>query len=238
VGARRSVSGSRRRKGNRLLYIDATNYSELGDPLQFQIESGPVQNFPNRMKVAQADFNFVTGVGVATGRRPVRYASTVGNIVVDDGGITWSSEFARSWRAGDAERRSQFYRTGMTGKQGRRWRLTVSANVYVGFLGGTQSKELAVPQPDWHRDGWGGWRRYRARHCAQHIVPRAGGAANTTQTTIGNNDAGAELNNYKVSSNLWNGLMGGLNFLSGGSGGQSGASGLAKNATSLFSAFA
>jgi hypothetical protein len=31
------------RKGNRLLYIDATNYSEFGDPLQFQIESGPVR---------------------------------------------------------------------------------------------------------------------------------------------------------------------------------------------------
>jgi hypothetical protein len=30
----------------------------------------------------------------------------------------------------------------MTGKQGRRWRLKVSANVYVAFLGGTQSKEL------------------------------------------------------------------------------------------------
>lgn len=65
-----------------------------------------------------------------------------------------------------------------------------------------------------------------------------GGAANTTQTTIGNNNAGAELNNYKVGSNLWNGIMGGLNFAAGGAGGQGGASGLMKNATSLFSAFA
>jgi hypothetical protein len=65
-----------------------------------------------------------------------------------------------------------------------------------------------------------------------------GGAANNTQTTIGNNNAGADLNNYKVSANLWNGISGGLNFLSGGAGGQGGAGGLAKNATSLFSAFA
>lgn len=65
-----------------------------------------------------------------------------------------------------------------------------------------------------------------------------GGAANTTATTIGNNNAGAELNNYKVGANMWNGLMGGANFLAGGSGGQGGAGGLMKNATSLFSAFA
>lgn len=65
-----------------------------------------------------------------------------------------------------------------------------------------------------------------------------GTAANTTATTIGNNDAGAELNNYKVGANLWNGLMGGANFLAGGAGGQGGAGGLLKNAKSLFSAFA
>lgn len=64
-----------------------------------------------------------------------------------------------------------------------------------------------------------------------------GNAANTTQTTIGNNNAGADLNNYKVGANLWNGIMGGANFLAGGTGGQGGVNGLAKNATSLFSAF-
>ena len=35
-----------------------------------------------------------------------------------------------------------------------------------------------------------------------------GGAANTTQTTIGNNNAGAEMNNYKVGANQLNGLLG------------------------------
>lgn len=65
-----------------------------------------------------------------------------------------------------------------------------------------------------------------------------GGAANTTATTIGNNNAGAELNNYKVGANIWNGLMGAGNFLAGGAGGQGGIGGLATNAKSLFSAFA
>lgn len=64
-----------------------------------------------------------------------------------------------------------------------------------------------------------------------------GNAANATQTTIGNNNAGAELNNYKVGANLWNGIMGGANFLAGGSGGQGGAGGLMTNAKSLFASF-
>lgn len=60
-----------------------------------------------------------------------------------------------------------------------------------------------------------------------------GGAANTTATTIGNNDAGAELNNYKVGANLWNGIMGAGNWLSGG-----GPANAVKSTKSLFSAFA
>lgn len=64
-----------------------------------------------------------------------------------------------------------------------------------------------------------------------------GNAANATDTTIGNNNAGAELNNYKVGSNLWNAIGGGLNFLSGGVGGAGGLGGLTKNVGGLFSAF-
>jgi hypothetical protein len=59
-----------------------------------------------------------------------------------------------------------------------------------------------------------------------------GGAANTTATTIGNNNAGAELNNYKVGANIFNGIMGAGNWLSGG-----GPQNVANGAKSLFSAF-
>lgn len=126
----------------RLLYIDATNGSELGSPLQFTLESGPVQNFPNRMRVAQADFNFVTGVGVATGADPSDTDPEVGISWSNDGGITWKSEITRKLGRQATQQAITLFRTGMTGKQGRRWRLRVSANIYVGFMGGTQSKEL------------------------------------------------------------------------------------------------
>lgn len=65
-----------------------------------------------------------------------------------------------------------------------------------------------------------------------------GNAANANDTAQGASSAAATMNNYNVGANQWNGLMGGLNFLSGGAGGQGGMGGLAKNAGSLFSAFA
>jgi len=48
-----------------LLYVDDTNYTENGAPQLFRIESGPVDNFPNQIRVARADFDFVMGVGQA-----------------------------------------------------------------------------------------------------------------------------------------------------------------------------
>jgi hypothetical protein len=64
-------------------------------------------------------------------------------------------------------------------------------------------------------------RCYRARDRPQPVIPRAKAARRIRPTrAIGNNNAGAELNNYKVGANIWNGLMGGANFLAGGAGGQ------------------
>jgi hypothetical protein len=53
-----------------------------------------------------------------------------------------------------------------------------------------------------------------------------GNAANTTQTTIGNNNAAAEMNNYKVGANQLNGLLGLGSLAMGGLGGAGGLGGL------------
>lgn len=129
-------------EGGRLLYIDQTNFSEVGDPLVMQIDSGPVQNFPNRTKVARADFNFVTGVGIATGQDPIATAPKVGISWSNDGGITYGNEFARELGAQATPSRITVLRTGMTGPVGRRWRLKVSDPVYAAFEGGTQDMQL------------------------------------------------------------------------------------------------
>lgn len=129
-------------QAGQLLYVDPTNYQEVTNPLQFTIESGPVAEFPNRTRVGRADFNFVVGVGQATGVDPTQTTPSVGISWSDDGGISWSNELVRQLGPQATPQRITVLRTGMTGVQGRRWRLKVSDAVYVGFLGGTQSMEL------------------------------------------------------------------------------------------------
>jgi hypothetical protein len=129
-------------KGGRLLYVDQTNYTEFGDPLIMQLESGPVQHFPSRTRVARADFNFVTGVGIATGSDPIATNPKVGISWTQDLGLTWGAEFVRDLGRQYVDSRITMLRTGMTGPEGRRWRLRISDPVYGAFLGGTQDTDL------------------------------------------------------------------------------------------------
>ncbi len=45
-------------------FVDDTNFTEFGAPQLFRLESGPVVDFPNRLRIARADFDFDTGVGM------------------------------------------------------------------------------------------------------------------------------------------------------------------------------
>ncbi len=126
----------------RLLYVSDTAYDEYGSPLIFQMESGPVQNFPAKTKVARADFNFVTGVGSATGSDPTDTDPEVGITWSQNLGVTWGNEITRKLGRQTTPTDVLVLRTGRTGAQGRRWRLTVSANIKVSFMGGTQDWTL------------------------------------------------------------------------------------------------
>lgn len=48
-----------------LAFLDDTAITELGAPQLRRLESSPVADFPNRLRVARADFNFSTGAGQA-----------------------------------------------------------------------------------------------------------------------------------------------------------------------------
>lgn len=126
----------------RLLYVSDTAYDEYGSPLVFHIESGPVQGFPKRTKVARADFNFVTGVGNALGSDPTDTDPQVGITWTQDLGVTWGNEVIRPLGRQAVPSPVVVLRTGMTGNQGRRWRLKASANIKIEFLGGTQEMTL------------------------------------------------------------------------------------------------
>ncbi|WP_429041387.1 hypothetical protein [Bradyrhizobium elkanii] len=129
-------------QAGQLIYVDPNAYNEVGNPLGFQLESGPVLNFPNRTRVARADFNFVVGVGQAIGQDPIATDPSVGISWSDDGGINWSQEYVRKLGRQATPQRITMLRTGMTGVQGRRWRLKVSDPVYTAFLGATQDTQL------------------------------------------------------------------------------------------------
>jgi hypothetical protein len=129
-------------QAGQLIYVDPTNYAEVSDPLVFHLESGPVQHFPNRTKVARADFDFVTGVGIATGVDPTQTDPSVGISWSQDLGVTWGNELVRKLGRQATPTRVTMLRTGMTGVMGRRWRLISSDAVYLGFLGGTQDEKI------------------------------------------------------------------------------------------------
>jgi hypothetical protein len=131
-------------KGNRLLYVNASAYDELGEPLIMVLESGPVSKFPNRTKVSSADFNFMTGVGQATGPDPQGTDPTVGISWSNNGGFVWGSEMVRILGRQAEQQNIRVLRTGQTTGIGRRWRLRVSGPVYASFLGATQNTQLTL----------------------------------------------------------------------------------------------
>lgn len=120
--------------------ITRTARDELGSPLPVRIESGPVQKFPNRIQVARADFDFIVGVGIATGLDPIQTAPVVNISWSNDGGAHWSAPLIRPLgRQQDAQTRVTVLNTGLTGPVGRRWRLDVSDPVDVTFIAGDQA---------------------------------------------------------------------------------------------------
>jgi hypothetical protein len=130
-------------KSGNLVEISEFACDEIGDPLIFQLESGPLTAFPNRVAVAQATFDVTQGVGVATGSDPMQTDPTVFISYSDDGGETWSVPRARKLgRQGDGPQPIKLTRCGSAGIAGRRWRLVVSDAVDVEVFGGDQLAEV------------------------------------------------------------------------------------------------
>ena len=137
-----TVEGTFDELSGNILQITAESYKEVSDPLLYRVESGPVQQFPNRIQVARADFDFVTGVGLATGSDPNETDPSVAISWSDDGGVKWSVPLIRKLgRQANARQRVTVLNTGLSGPQGRRWRIDISDPVYVSLIGGEQSAD-------------------------------------------------------------------------------------------------
>lgn len=123
-----------------LAAVDPTNFTELGTPQLFRLESGPVENFPNRIRVGRIDVDLAAGAGQSAGTSSNAIDPQIMISWSDDGGVHWVAPISRN--LGEQARASQriwAVSLGRTGAQGRRWRLDVSDPVYVGILGATMN---------------------------------------------------------------------------------------------------
>lgn len=120
--------------------ITSTAKDEVGNPLRFRLESGPVPNFPYGTVVGRADFYFVTGVGEASGHDPDQTDPTV-EISWSDDGLLWSNPVQRKLgrQSETVALISLIAETGRAAWMGRRWRIDIADAVYAGFLYGIQS---------------------------------------------------------------------------------------------------
>lgn len=130
--------------GGDIHYLNSGDWTENGSPLIARIESGPVLKFPARTQVARADFDFVTGVGSASGSDPSETDPDVEISWSDDGGLNWSNPLIRKLGRQSTASRVTVLNTGLSTVQGRRWRLDIPTAPYVGLMGGTQSDQARV----------------------------------------------------------------------------------------------
>lgn len=120
-------------------------HTEAGSPLIAEAWSSPVQNFPNRIRVARADFDFSPGVGVVTGIDPNETNPNVDISYSDDGGFSFSNPRQRPLgRMGKANQRVTLFNNGTSGAQGRIWKVCMSDPAHFGLMGGEMSAEVKV----------------------------------------------------------------------------------------------
>jgi hypothetical protein len=130
-------------QANYMLEIDPEKLVEVDSPLIAIIESSPVKDFPNRVRVARADFDFTVGVGDVTGVDPIETDPTVMISWSDDGGATFTNPWNRKLgEQAEYAQRITTLNTGLSGPMGRRWRVTVSDPVHFGLMGGDMATEV------------------------------------------------------------------------------------------------
>jgi hypothetical protein len=126
-----------------IFQIDAAQQKEGTNALIYRLESGPAQNFPNRTRVARADFDLASGVGDATGATVPETDPVAEVSWSDDGGATWSLPVQRPLgQQGRYRQRITVTGSGSSGPRGRRWRIVISDPAYAAITLGRQSTEL------------------------------------------------------------------------------------------------
>lgn len=131
--------------GGDVYRIDERSQFEAAGPLVFDIISTQQHNFPGRTAVDRASFDFVTGVGKDRGISPIQTEPKVSISWSDNGGRTFGNPLVRSLGTQGEIVSIDVWRTGLTGPQGRQWRLQISDPVHAALLGGSMFGEGMRP---------------------------------------------------------------------------------------------
>jgi hypothetical protein len=126
-----------------LLQVGFQYVTEGPNPLIAEIHSLPVEQFPVSVACPRADFEFTTGIGIAAGHQPDQTDPQVDCYWSDDASNTWNGpRLLNLGQQSNARVRVSTFKTGLSGPQGRRWRLTLPAAVRMGFAGGTMKAPI------------------------------------------------------------------------------------------------
>ena len=125
-----------------IVEITRTAHKEISDPLICEVWSAPIQNFPQRLRVASIWLDFTVGVGDAEGEDPIATDPTVEVSWSDDGGQTFSTpRRIKLGRQGTGNKRVRVNQCGITGSQGRIIKVCFSDPVHFGLTGGEMVAE-------------------------------------------------------------------------------------------------
>jgi hypothetical protein len=125
---------------SKLLEIDHTvAYEGVGNNLTATIISPSIKAWPNRVRIARADFDLVVPAVTADTTAP-----TIDISWSDDGGATFKNPLTRSLGSStsDTVRRITVLNTGYSHPMGRRWKLECSDQVDFALLGGDMAAEI------------------------------------------------------------------------------------------------
>lgn len=129
------------RTTGKIFGIDPAVRNEGDDPLVMMLRSGCAANFPSRIAIPRADFDFTAGVGIAGGsatqvdpKVQIRWSL--------DGGASFGNPVLRSLGAqGEYSRKCTVNRGGMSRGKGVVYELLISDQVHASFMGGQFAAE-------------------------------------------------------------------------------------------------
>ena len=127
-----------------IVQASASAFDELGTSFTARLESGPVKQYPNRLRCLAAYFDFTSGQGTIGGTADSMNPSVSMSSSIDGGG-TWSTPVLRR----DLGAQGQFQKMirvnrigGIATQHGIRFRVDSSSPVYSTFRGGRSDVQL------------------------------------------------------------------------------------------------